>query len=98
MLTRQPLILFPINYFGRPYVAGISGYTVNSWLESKKSNFDRNLGYASKLVQEKRVVYPNSAFSTITGYFSNTGSYNENIVSGLTTVDDSSSTKSLGKK
>lgn len=99
MLTRQPLLLFPINYFGRPYVAGISGFTVNSWLESKKSNFNRNLGYASKLAQEKRVLYPTSAFSAITGYFANTGSYNTPIINGLRTVEDrENTTKNLGKK
>lgn len=94
LLTRQPLLLFPINYFGRPYVGGISGYTINSWLESKKSNFDRNLGYTSKALQEKRITKPNSIFSSIAGFFSSTNGYNSKVIQGLTTVE---STKSLGK-
>lgn len=99
MLTRQPLLLYPINYFGRPYVAGISGFTVNSWLESKKSNLDRNLGYASKLAQEKRILYPDSAISSITGYFSSTTSYNTSLVANLRTVETrENDTKTLGKK
>ena len=93
VLTRQPLLLFPINYFGRPYVGGISGYTINSWLESKKSSYDKNTGYASKTLQEKRILNPNSMFGSLANFFSSSGSYNSSVISGLKTVD----TKTLGK-
>lgn len=98
MLTRQPLILFPINYFGRPYVAGISGYTINSWLESKKSNFDKNMKYVSKFAQERRLVQPDSALASILGFFSNASSksYNTGLITGLKTSEPNS--MDLGKK
>ena len=52
VLTRQPLMYFPINYVGRPYTAGISGYKYNSWLESKKENLSRRARVTICLVGE----------------------------------------------
>ena len=37
-LTHNPLLLFPINYNGKPYVSGISGFSNSSVLESMIKN------------------------------------------------------------
>lgn len=47
-LTRQPLLLFPVNLLGRPYQAGARGYQRNTWLESKANNLDRNIKNVNK--------------------------------------------------
>lgn len=47
-LTRQPLMYFPAAYNGRPFVAGISGYSYDTYFESKMKNWDRNMMTISK--------------------------------------------------
>lgn len=58
ILTRQPLMLYPVNYMGRPYVSGISGFSINSWIDSKLQNLSTNGGYISKDVQNMVLLKP----------------------------------------
>lgn len=47
-LTRQPLMVFPLLYNGRPYTGGMTGYNYNTYLESLKANFNENWAQVSK--------------------------------------------------
>lgn len=47
-VTREPLLFFPVNLVGRPYVAGMRGYQRNSWLEAKKNSWDKNMKEVAK--------------------------------------------------
>lgn len=47
-LTRQPLLLLPIANNGRPFLAGMSGYRYDSFIEAKKENWRRNWDTISK--------------------------------------------------
>lgn len=47
-LTRQPLLIMPIANNGRPFMAGMSGYRYDSYLEAKKENWRRNMQTISK--------------------------------------------------
>jgi murein DD-endopeptidase MepM/ murein hydrolase activator NlpD len=40
---RNPLLFFPITHIGRPYVSGMAGYNHNSYWESIKLQFNKNL-------------------------------------------------------
>lgn len=42
-LTHNPLLLFPVNYSGKPYVAGISGFTNKGVLDNMIQNIETNL-------------------------------------------------------
>ena len=41
--TREPIRLFPLLWNGSPYIAGIAGFEVNTYLEGFKKNVDSNL-------------------------------------------------------
>lgn len=47
-MTRQPLLIMPIANNGRPFLAGMSGYRYDSYLEAKKENWRRNMQVISK--------------------------------------------------
>lgn len=47
-LTRQPLLLFPVAYNGRPFMAGLAGYRYDSFWEAKKANYERNMDTISR--------------------------------------------------
>lgn len=40
---RNPLLFFPITHLGRPYVSGMAGYNHNSYWESVRLQFGKNL-------------------------------------------------------
>ena len=47
-LTRQPLLLLPIANNGRPFLAGMSGYRYDTFVEAKLENWNRNMASISK--------------------------------------------------
>ena len=55
-LTHNPLIMFPINYNGKPYVAGISGYENNSIFEGAMTNIKRNINSYKKAAHALKVT------------------------------------------
>lgn len=86
MLTRQPLMLYPLNYMGRPFVAGISGFSVNSWLDSKLTNLSTNSGYISKDAQSMILLRPTETAIFIKRMLA--ASYNKQVASNLITEKD----------
>lgn len=90
-LTRQPLVFFPINYIGRPYTAGISGYRYNSWWESKKENLSRNTGYVTKGLTESSMTNPDRVSTIVLGWLN--GSKNATLVGELKTIDETMAVK-----
>lgn len=99
MLTRQPLLLYPINYLGRPYTAGISGFSINSWLESKMNNYERNTKYIAKAATELAITRPGTMLGSVSAFFSGSSSSSNNL-GALVTVQDQSKdqSKDLTKK
>lgn len=55
-LTHNPLLMFPIMYNGKPYVAGISGYENNSILDGYITNLKRNINNFKKASHALRVT------------------------------------------
>ncbi len=83
VLTRQPLMYFPINYVGRPYTAGISGYKYNSWLESKKENLSKNMENTRKGLTEISMTRPESFATTVLGWLNGS---NTKVADSIVTV------------
>ena len=55
-LTHNPLLLFPITYNGKPYVAGMSGFENNSFFEGYMTNLERNITAYKKAAQGLRAT------------------------------------------
>lgn len=55
-LTHNPLLLFPITYNGKPYVAGMSGFENNSFFEGYMTNLERNIAAYKKAAQGLRAT------------------------------------------
>lgn len=55
-LTHNPLIMYPLVYNGKPYVAGISGYENNSIWEAWMSNLEKNVKQFRKSAHAIRVT------------------------------------------
>lgn len=77
-LTRQPLVLYPINYLGRPYTAGMNGYRLNSLIESLTNNYSKNWKQVTKLARAIEVSTTDGVMHSLAGYI--TGSYNDSII------------------
>lgn len=81
-LTRQPLMFFPINYLGKPYTAGLSGYKFNSWWDSKKNNIKKNVDYVGRVGQAIGLEKGHTSFSR---FLTTLSSDDSTIVSQLNT-------------
>ena len=55
-ITHNPLLLFPITYNGKPYVAGMSGFENNSFFEGYMTNLERNIASYKKAAQGLRAT------------------------------------------
>ena len=55
-LTHNPLLMFPIMYNGKPYIAGITGYENNSILDGALTNLKRNINAFKKSSHALRVT------------------------------------------
>lgn len=99
-LTRQPLTMFPILYNGRPYVAGITGYNYNSYLDSLKQNFNENWRKVSTAGAVMQATSSNSMVKAVGSVLANSDalgisqSYNEKKLEKLSKLE-SMSYKSL---
>ena len=84
-LTHNPLLMFPITYNGKPYVAGISGFENNSFFEGYMTNLERNLSAYKKAAHALRATSQGTstgATATEIGF---------NAASGLTEIVANSS-------
>jgi murein DD-endopeptidase MepM/ murein hydrolase activator NlpD len=69
MLTRQPLIFFPISCMGKPYVGGMTGVVDNTYFEGLMLNIKRNLVPIEKMLQDTQIRTQGTLESDIAGYF-----------------------------
>lgn len=69
MLTRQPLIFFPISCMGKPYVGGMTGVVNNTYFDGLMLNIKRNLVPVEKMLQDTQLRTQGTIESDIAGYF-----------------------------
>lgn len=88
-LTRQPLMVFPILYNGRPYTGGMTGYNYNTYLESLKANFNENWSQVTKAgavmeaTSEQSVVKAVGGMLADSNAFGLSDSYNDKQIERL---------------
>ena len=80
-LTRQPLMLFPLAYNGKSYVAGLSGYEYDSYFEAKMKIFERNLKEVSKASYLTNVMSNSTLFKSLRGWLSK--GYEKDIIEDI---------------
>lgn len=71
-LTRQPLLIFPILYNGRPYTGGLSGYNYNTYWEAAKENMTTNWKAVTKAATSIEATSENTLLKSVSGMVANT--------------------------
>ena len=69
-LTRQPLMLFPLAYNGKSFVAGLSGFEYDSYFEAKMKVFERNVKELEKAAYLTNVMSNKTFFDALRGWIS----------------------------
>ena len=77
-LTRQPIMLFPLAYNGKPYVSGLNGYEYDSYWESTMKRFRKNTMELSKAAFLSNVISPSTLMSSLRTWAA--GEYEEELL------------------
>ena len=80
-LTRQPLMLFPLAYNGKPFVAGLSGFEYDSYFEAKMKIFEKNVKELDKAAYLTNVMSNKNLFSSLRGWISK--GYEKDIIADI---------------
>lgn len=74
-LTRQPLMIFPLLYNGRPYTGGMTGYNYNTYLESLKANFNENWSQVTKAGAVMQATSEQSVVKAVGGMLADSNAF-----------------------
>lgn len=74
-LTRQPLMVFPLLYNGRPYTGGMTGYNYNTYYESLKANFNENWSQVTKAGAVMQATSEQSVVKAVGGMLADSNAF-----------------------
>lgn len=80
-LTRQPLMIFPLAYNGKSFVAGLSGFEYDSYFEAKMKVFERNVKELEKAAYLTNVMSNKTFFDSLRGWISK--GHEKDIIEGI---------------